>query len=68
MRAFGVPRAEIFLCTKVSHEYLHAGDFARSVDESLKTLGDEEMKLIDALKRPNGRIANPVGRVPPWDV
>ena len=31
-------------------------------------LSDEEMKRIDALKRPDGRIANPAGRVPPWDV
>jgi 2,5-diketo-D-gluconate reductase B len=30
-------------------------------------LGNEEMDRIAALKRPNGRIANPVGRVPPWD-
>ncbi|MCI3953424.1 MAG: 2,5-diketo-D-gluconate reductase [Burkholderiales bacterium] len=35
IRASGVPRNEIFLCTKVSHEYLRADDFARSVDESL---------------------------------
>src|SRR5262245_25767372 len=39
IRASGVPRGEIFLCTKVSHEYLAAADFARSVDESLKNLG-----------------------------
>jgi diketogulonate reductase-like aldo/keto reductase len=32
------------------------------------SLSDEEMKRIDALKRPDGRIANPAGRVPPWDV
>ena len=31
------------------------------------TLGNDEMDRIAALKRPNGRIANPVGRVPPWD-
>jgi 2,5-diketo-D-gluconate reductase B len=31
-------------------------------------LGDEEMTRIDALKQPTGRIANPAGRVPPWDV
>jgi 2,5-diketo-D-gluconate reductase B len=46
MRASGVPRAEIFLCTKVSHEYLHADDFARSVDESLKTLGVDYVDLL----------------------
>ena len=27
MRASGVPRADIFLCTKVSHENLHAARF-----------------------------------------
>ncbi len=42
----GVPRADIFLCTKVSHEYLHADDFARSVDESLKTLGVDYVDLL----------------------
>jgi 2,5-diketo-D-gluconate reductase B len=46
IRASGVPRAEIFLCTKVSHEYLHADDFARSVDESLKTLGVDYVDLL----------------------
>jgi 2,5-diketo-D-gluconate reductase B len=46
MRASGVPRSEIFLCTKVSHEYLHAGDFARSVDESLEKL---EVDYVDLL-------------------
>src|ERR1700687_316238 len=38
IRASGVPRAEIFLVTKVSHENLRADDFARSVDESLNNL------------------------------
>ena len=38
MRASGVPRQDIFLVTKVSHEYLRADDFARSVDDSLKAL------------------------------
>jgi diketogulonate reductase-like aldo/keto reductase len=46
MRASGVPRAEIFLCTKVSHENLHAADFARSVDESLKALGVDYVDLL----------------------
>jgi len=31
------------------------------------TLSDEEMKRIDGLKRPDGRIANPAGRAPAWD-
>src|SRR5712672_1836027 len=39
IRASGVPREQIFLTTKVSHEYLRADDFARSVDESLQNLG-----------------------------
>jgi 2,5-diketo-D-gluconate reductase B len=46
MRASGVPRGDIFLCTKVSHEYLHTDDFARSVDESLKTLGVDYVDLL----------------------
>ena len=46
MRASGVPRSEIFLTTKVSHEFLHADDFARSVDESLKTLGVDFVDLL----------------------
>jgi diketogulonate reductase-like aldo/keto reductase len=32
------------------------------------SLSDDEIARISALKRPNGRIANPVDRVPPWDV
>jgi len=46
MRASGVPRADIFLCTKVSHEYLRADDFARSVNESLKKLGADYVDLL----------------------
>lgn len=46
LRASGVPRGEIFLCTKVSHEFLRAGDFARKVDESLKTL---QVDYVDML-------------------
>jgi len=46
MRASGVPRADIFLCTKVSHEYLHAADFARSVDESLANLDVDYVDLL----------------------
>jgi 2,5-diketo-D-gluconate reductase B len=42
----GLPRGEIFVCTKVSHENLHAGDFARSVDESLKALGVDYVDLL----------------------
>jgi diketogulonate reductase-like aldo/keto reductase len=46
IRASGVPRADIFLCTKVSHEYLRADDFARCVDESLATLGVDYVDLL----------------------
>jgi 2,5-diketo-D-gluconate reductase B len=46
MRASGIPRGEIFVCTKVSHENLHAGDFARSVDESLRALGVDYVDLL----------------------
>jgi diketogulonate reductase-like aldo/keto reductase len=46
IRAAGVPRGEIFLTTKVSHEYLRADDFARSVDESLANLGVDFVDLL----------------------
>lgn len=46
IRASGVPREEIFLCTKVSHEYLRAADFARSVDESLRNLQVDYVDLL----------------------
>ena len=46
IRASGVPRGEIFLTTKVSHEYLRRDDFARSVDESLANLGVEFVDLL----------------------
>jgi diketogulonate reductase-like aldo/keto reductase len=56
MRASGVPRDDIFLCTKVSHEYLHADAFARSVDESLKSLGVDSVDLL-LVHWPNAAIA-----------
>jgi diketogulonate reductase-like aldo/keto reductase len=46
IRASGVPRTEIFLVTKVSHEYLRAADFARSVDESLRNLQVDYVDLL----------------------
>src|ERR1700680_4897083 len=46
IRASGVPRADIFLWTQVSHETLHAGDFARSVDASLTALGVDYVDLL----------------------
>ena len=41
-----VPREQIFLATKVSHEYLRANDFARSVDESLRNLQVDYIDLL----------------------
>src|SRR4029077_17707588 len=35
IRAAKVPREELFITTKVSHENLRAADFARSVEQSL---------------------------------
>jgi 2,5-diketo-D-gluconate reductase B len=46
MRASGVPRGEIFLTTKVSHENLHAADFERSTHESLRALGVDYVDLL----------------------
>src|SRR5262245_45244518 len=46
IRMSGVPRSEIFLCTKVSHEYLRTDAFARSVDESLENLGVDYVDLL----------------------
>jgi diketogulonate reductase-like aldo/keto reductase len=46
IRASGVPRKDIFLCTKVSHEYLRAADFARSVEQSLKRLRTDYVDLL----------------------
>src|SRR5262245_11978683 len=46
MRGSGVPRADIFLCTKVSHENLRTDDFARSLDESLTALGVDYVDLL----------------------
>ncbi|MGA0025404.1 MAG: aldo/keto reductase [Burkholderiales bacterium] len=46
IRAAGVPRKDIFLVTKVSHEYLRADAFARSVEESLKNLQVDYVDLL----------------------
>jgi diketogulonate reductase-like aldo/keto reductase len=56
MRASGVPRKDIFLTTKVSHENLRAGDFARSVDESLAALQVDYVDLL-LVHWPNPEIA-----------
>jgi len=55
MRASGVPRSEIFLTTKVSHEYLRADDFERCTNESLRTLGVEYVDLL-LIHWPNPKI------------
>ncbi len=62
MRTSGVPRGEIFLTTKVSHEYLRADDFARSVEESLKNLRVDYVDLL-MIHWPNPEIplSEPVG-------
>jgi 2,5-diketo-D-gluconate reductase B len=46
MRASGVPRQDIFLTTKVSHEYLRADAFAKSVEESLASLKTDYVDLL----------------------
>ena len=46
LRASGVPRGDIFLTTKVSHEYLRADAFAKSVDESLAALKVDYVDLL----------------------
>lgn len=46
IRAARVPRNEIFLTTKVSHEHLHAGDFERSTQASLRALGLDQVDLL----------------------
>jgi 2,5-diketo-D-gluconate reductase B len=46
MRASGVPRKDIFLTTKVSHEHLKPGDFAKSVDTSLAALQVDYIDLL----------------------
>jgi diketogulonate reductase-like aldo/keto reductase len=46
IRASGLPRSEIFLTTKVTHELLRADDFARSVDESLAALQVDYVDLL----------------------
>ena len=46
IKASGVPRKDIFLVTKVSHEYLKADAFAKSVEESLENLQTDYVDLL----------------------
>ncbi len=46
IKASGVPRKDIFLVTKVSHEYLKADAFAKSVEESLSRLQTDYVDLL----------------------
>jgi 2,5-diketo-D-gluconate reductase B len=55
IRASGVPREEIFLTTKVSHESLRAADFARSVETSLSELQVDYLDLL-LIHWPNPQI------------
>jgi 2,5-diketo-D-gluconate reductase B len=55
IRASGVPRAEIFLTTKVSHGNLLPADFARSVETSLRELQVDYVDLL-LIHWPNPKI------------
>src|SRR5689334_15605711 len=46
IRVAKVPRAELFITTKVSHENLRPADFARSVEQSLEALGVSYVDLL----------------------
>lgn len=46
IRSAGVPRSELFIGTKVSHENLHAAEFAESVEDSLKAVGVDYFDLL----------------------
>jgi 2,5-diketo-D-gluconate reductase B len=46
IRAARIPRAELFVTTKVSHEHLKPADFARSVHASLEELGLDYVDLL----------------------
>ena len=46
LRLSGLRRDDVFLTTKVSHEYLRADEFARSVDQSLERLQVDYVDLL----------------------
>jgi diketogulonate reductase-like aldo/keto reductase len=56
IRHSGIPRGDIFLTTKVSHENLRPADFARSVEQSLKALQTDYVDLL-LVHWPNPEIA-----------
>jgi 2,5-diketo-D-gluconate reductase B len=58
IRASGLRREEIFLTTKVSHEYLRAADFERSTEESLRNLQVDYVDLL-LIHWPNPEIPLP---------
>jgi len=45
----------------------NATRIAENIDVFDFELSEDEMRRIDALKRPGGRTANPAGRAPVWD-
>jgi 2,5-diketo-D-gluconate reductase B len=45
----------------------NAERIAENIDVFGFSLDDDEMKRLAALKRPNGRVVNPAGRVSAWD-
>jgi 2,5-diketo-D-gluconate reductase B len=46
----------------------NAARIAENIDVFDFELSNDEMRRISALKRPDGRTANPAGRAPVWDV
>ena len=64
IRAAGIPRDEIFMPIPRS---TNPQRMAENLDVFDFILDEHEMARIAALKRPNARIANPVGRAPQWD-
>jgi len=46
IRGSGVPRQDLFVVTKVSHENLRAAEFAQSVEESLAAVGVDYFDLL----------------------
>src|SRR5206468_5469489 len=58
IRASGLRRNEIFLTTKVSHEYLRAAEFERSTEESLRNLQVDYVDLL-LIHWPNPEIPLP---------